>query len=299
MSNPYINSKFFSGLESQALHLSCELTGFFGGKHLTKKYGQTIEFADYREYMLGDDIRRIDWNLYSRFEKHYIRLFTDERQMHIQIYIDCSASMGKDIVSKGQYAVALSAGLGFLAVHNMDKVSIAPIHDNMADNSGGIIVGKNAFFRSVRQLEEVKFYNDSFISEAIINSAKNGSKDGLTVIISDFLTDNDWKKSVDFLRYKGRQVLLIQVLAKEEISPNYTGRVNLIDSEALDIDDKRNMRMRINSGHYKAYEEAVAAIRTDIKNYCVSRKAGFVSICTDIPVEKAIFQELMRIGILE
>ena len=278
MSNPYISGAFFSRLETQALRLKNDLIGFFGGKHRTDKYGQTVEFADYREYMLGDDIRRIDWN---------------------NIYIDCSASMGKDIPQKGQYAVALGAGLGFLAVHSMDKVSFKPIHEKQADDSGGTIVGKSAFFRAIRKLEDINFAGDSYLSEAIIGSALKGSRDGLTVIISDFLTDNDWKRAVDFLRYKGRQVLLMQVLAKEEAAPAYTGRVNLIDSEALDMEDPRNMKMKINSGHYRAYAQALNAIKEDIRGYCKSRRADFVSVCTDTPIEKAIFRELMKIGVLE
>lgn len=95
MKTSYLNDAFFSRLETCALNLRSNLSGFFGGKHLVKTYGQTVEFADYREYMLGDDIRRIDWNLYSRFEKYFLKLFTDERQMHTQIFLDCSASMGK------------------------------------------------------------------------------------------------------------------------------------------------------------------------------------------------------------
>ena len=109
MKSSYLNDAFFSRLETLALELRADLAGFFGGKHLVKTYGQTVEFADYREYMLGDDIRRIDWNLYSRFEKFFIKMFTDERQMHTQIFVDTSASMGKDVPEKGAYAVAVAA----------------------------------------------------------------------------------------------------------------------------------------------------------------------------------------------
>ena len=123
MKSSYLNDEFFGRLETLSLELRADLAGFFGGKHLVKTYGQTVEFADYREYQLGDDIRRIDWNLYSRFEKFFLKLFTDERQMHTQIFIDCSASMGKDNPQKAGYAVAVAAALGYLSVHNMDKVS--------------------------------------------------------------------------------------------------------------------------------------------------------------------------------
>ena len=91
----------------------------------------------------------------------------------------------------------------------------------------------------------------------------------------------------------------MQVLAKEEAAPAYTGRVNLIDSEASDIEDPRNMKMKINSGHYRAYAQALNAIKEDIRGYCKSRRADFVSVCTDTPIEKAIFRELIKAGVLE
>ena len=149
MKDSYLNDEFFSRLEALAFNLRKDLGGFFGGKHLVSTYGQTVEFADYREYMLGDDIRRIDWNLYSRFEKYFIKLFTDERQMHVQIYLDCSGSMGKVNPRKGAYAVAVAAAIGYLAIHNMDKVSYHLVRGDRAENPFGTIVGKNAFFRAL------------------------------------------------------------------------------------------------------------------------------------------------------
>lgn len=195
MKESYLNNDFFSRLETLALNLRKELAGFFGGKHLVRTYGQTVEFADYREYMLGDDIRRIDWNLYSRFEKYFLKLFTDERQMHVRIFLDCSASMGRENAHKGAYSIATAAALGFLAVHNMDKVSYQLICGDRAENPFGTIVGKNSFFRAIGELENVTFEGDSYISAAVTNCPDTGTNDGLTVIISDFLTPNDWKKS--------------------------------------------------------------------------------------------------------
>ena len=279
--------------------MKSDLTGFFGGKHQTKKYGQTVEFADYREYTIGDDLRRIDWNLYGRFRKYFIRLFNDERQMHVGIYLDCSASMGEVIPQKGYYAEALCAALGFLAVHNTDKLSIKLIKGNKLDEGEGVVVGTNNFFRSVKRLENVEFSGDSFISDAIMRDAGCGAKDGLSVIVSDFLTDNDWKKAVDYLTYKGRQVLLVQVLARQEISPDYTGYLNLVDSEAEGAEDARNMRIRINGGRYAAYEKAYNAIKANVRDYCVSRGAGYAFISTETPVEKAVFGGLIKADVVK
>ena len=237
----YLNDEFFSRLETLSIELRANLAGFFGGKHLVKTYGQTVEFADYREYMLGDDIRRIDWNLFSRFEKFFIKLFTDERQMHTQVFLDCSASMGKEVEKKAAYAFAVAAAIGYLSVHNMDKVSYKLIKGDTADDPFGTIVGKRAFFNAMSTLENIEFEGDGDLKKAIINTPNPGNNDGLTVIISDFFTDSDWKAAIDFLCYKKRQVLLVQVLTPDEIDPSYVGRVNLIDSESLDVTDEKNM----------------------------------------------------------
>ena len=294
----YLNDGFFSRLESLTLELRANLGGFFGGKHLVRTYGQTVEFADYREYMLGDDIRRIDWNLYSRFEKFFLKLFTDERQMHTQIFLDCSASMGKSTPDKANYAIAIAAALGYLSVHNMDKVSFKLMKGDKSEDSTGVIVGKRAFFDAVSCLENIDFDGDVDMRNAIVGCSNLGNNDGLTVIISDFFTDSDWKKAVDFLSFKKKQVLLVQVLAPEEIDPSYTGRVHLIDSEAEGIDDGKNMKLKIDQSYQRAYEQALAFQREELRSFCTSRGADFISICTDQPVEKVLFKELLKVGIM-
>ena len=298
MKNSYLNDGFFSRLETLALNLKADLRGFFGGKHLVRTYGQTVEFADYREYMLGDDIRRIDWNLYSRFEKFFLKLFTDERQMHVQIFLDCSASMGKEDPQKSNYAVAVAAALGFLSVHNMDKLSFNLIKGDKAENPYGTIVGKTSFFRAISELENVEFNGDSDLGKAITGCYNTGSNDGLTVIISDFFTKSDWKKAVDYLTYKKRQVLLVQVMTPDEIEPVYDGRLNLIDSEAEALEDPRNMKIKITRSHQLAYQEALNDFKADLKSFCVSRGAEFISIDTDKSIEKMLFGELLKVGIM-
>ena len=294
----YLNDDFFSRLETCALNLRTDLTGFFGGKHLVKTYGQTVEFADYREYMLGDDIRRIDWNLFSRFEKFFLKLFTDERQMHTQIYIDCSASMGKPNAKKAAYALGFAAALGFLSVHNMDKLSYRLIRGGSCTDPFGLIVGKTPFFRAVSEFESIPFEEEADLGEAILSSeVSNGN--GLSVIVSDFFTESDWKKAVDFLCYKKRQVLLVQVLAPEERDPSYSGRANLIDSESADALDERNMKINATRGMQLAYAEALKDYLADMRSFCTSRGAEFVSVTCDKPIEKELFGELLKTGILE
>lgn len=293
-----LNDEFFSRLEALSFNLKSYLSGYFGGKHLVKSYGQTVEFADYREYQLGDDIRRIDWNLYSRFEKFFIKLFTDERQMKVQIFLDTSASMGKDNPQKAAYAIACAAGIGYLAIHNMDKVSFNIMKENVCENINGTIIGKNQFFKAVKTLEDLKFENEVDLEKCILNCNDDGTANGIAVIISDFMTDTDWKKAVDFLKYKKRQVLLLQVLTPDEEDPSYIGRVNLIDSESLDIADTKNMRVRINSVMRQAYAEALADFKKDISEFCKKRDVDYITVNTGTPIESVLFKEMLKVGLM-
>ena len=298
MKESYLNDQFFSRLETLALNLRKSLAGYFGGKHLVSTYGQTVEFSDFREYQLGDDIRRIDWNLYSRFEKYFLKLFTDERQMQVQIYLDCSASMGRDDPKKSAYAVAAAAALGFLAVHNMDKVSFHFMKGEKAENPFGTMIGKNAFFRAMGTFDSLEFADDVDIEKCVTNTPDVSTNNGLTVIISVFFTESNWKKAVDYLCYKKRQVLLIQVMTPDEIDPAYDGRVNLIDSESVDVADFRNLKIRITRSMQEAYNEALADFKEDIKAFCSKRGVDFITVSTDTPIERVLFGELLKVGIM-
>ena len=298
MKGSYLNDAFFSRLETLSLELIANLGGFFGGKHLVRTYGQTVEFADYREYQLGDDIRRIDWNLYSRFEKFFLKLFTDERQMHTQIFLDCSGSMGKDMPEKANYAVGVAAALGYLSVHNMDKVSFKLIKGDKAEDSFGTIVGKRAFFDAISTLETLEFDGETDIYKAVTSCPNMGSSDGLAVIISDFFTDSDWKKAVDYLCYKKKQVLLVRIMTPDELEPSYDGRGNLIDCEAGGMEDPRNMRIRITRANQLAYEKALREVQENMQSFCASREADFVTVSTEQPLERMLFKELLKVGIM-
>ena len=293
-----LNDAFFGRLETLSLNLRTNLRGYFGGKHLVNTYGQTVEFSDFREYQLGDDIRRIDWNLYSRFEKYFLKLFTDERQMQVQIFLDCSASMGRESEEKGSYSIAAAAALGFLAVQNMDKLNYYLMSGNEARDPFGTIVGKNSFFRAMGTLEKTVFKEDVDIGACIENCPSTGENNGLSVIISDYCLENGWKKAVDYLLYKHRQVLLIQVLSPEELDPTYEGRITLIDSEASGLEDRRNMKLRITRSMLKAYEEALRDFREGLRSYCRRRGAGFLSVSSAMPIERVLFGELLKEGIM-
>lgn len=299
MKRQIITDSFINRLEAITFNMKSFMRGFFGGIHKTNSYGSTVEFADFREYVLGDDIRRVDWNLYSRFEKFFIKLFTDERQMHIQIIIDCSASMAFKNSNKDDFAIQAAAALGYLAIQNMDKVSIKLIHDDHLDDLCGVISGKSAYLRALTQLEDIKFTGTAQIDKAITNDINPGYSDGMTIIISDFLTDNKWKSAVDFLMYRHREVMLVQVLDNAEVSPNYKGRHVLIDSEAVERLDDRNIKLNITKSDYEAYLKALDDYLKDIENFVKKRNLSYLHGISTDPIEKLFFEQLYESGVIK
>lgn len=299
MKKNIISDEFISHLESMVVNMHQPMKGFFGGIHKTNSYGSTVEFADFREYVLGDDLRRIDWNLYSRFEKHFIKLFVDEKQMHIQIFLDCSNSMNGNNKKKAEQALKITTALGYLAVHNMDKVSVNLIQGDIANSLYGTMCGKDAFFQSLSLLEETKFKGESNLKDAIINCTTNGSNDGLSIIISDFLTDNDWKSAVDYLLYKKREVMLVHLLSTEEMNPAYNGRMVLIDSESHDKLDEKNMKMKISKSEFESYQRALSDFLGDMKAFCAGRQMSYLLLNSDENIEKSLFEQLYEMEVVK
>ncbi|MBO5312531.1 MAG: DUF58 domain-containing protein [Clostridia bacterium] len=289
MKRRILDGAFLDRLDAASLLLKTAMTGFFGGSRKARSYGNTVEFADFREYFAGDDIRRIDWNVYARFEKYFIKLFTDERQMHNQIYIDCSASMACGKPEKAEAALKIAAAFGYLSVASMDRVSYKLMKEDKSTDIGFKITNKNSFYRAAQALEETEFEGEVDLEKAIVNAESPGYDDGLTIIISDFLTESSWKKAIDFLMYQRREVLMIQVLSPDELYPDFDGRIHMMDSEALDMTDSRNMRVVITKKMVQAYQKAFDEYEKEIMDFCAARSVTFFTVSSDEPIEKVIF----------
>lgn len=286
-----IDDAFLSILEARDLKIRDPMNGLFGGNRRSKAYGSSAEFADFREYIPGDDLRRIDWNLYARFEKLFLKLYVDERQLHHRIYLDASASMDWGEPSKADIALKLAAALGYLGISAMDRISFYAVHRKHCQPLTQTVMGREAFYRAVEALNTLEFYGDGDLGTAITAEPDLGHGDGISFIISDFLSDTDWKSAVDQLLFHKREVHLIQVLSADEITPAMSGKLLMLDAEASGEEDRRNHRADVTRSAVKAYQEAFAWHRKDITDFCASRKAGFISICTDESIEQMLFQK--------
>ena len=276
-----INEAFLQRVELLQTVLKNNIAGLFGGNHKSRTFGSSCEFVDYRNYVPGDDITKIDWNAYARFETLYLKLYLDERQLHTKIYIDVSQSMAFGDGKKGEAALQIAATLAYLSVTELDKVSVFTIRGGEVTEVISAISGRERYFAEIGKLNGIEFGGDCFISEGIMPT-QVGYGDGLSVIISDFLTDNNYENAIDYLADKKRDLLCVQVLSSEEINPKVRGKNIFYDSE----DAGRMYRKNINRDIIKAYREAVRYVQDRIRDYCNARGAEYVLVLSLIHISE-------------
>lgn len=294
MSNLVVDEALLEQIELVQLLLKNNVAGRFGGMHKAKVFGSSCEFEDFRDYIPGDDITKIDWNAFARFQKLYLKLYLDERQVHTRIYIDASRSMGFGKGGKDAQALRIAAAFAYISVCEMDRVSIYLIRENKLEPVIENILGREAYLTDISKLNDVVFEGDSYISEAILPSTV-GYGDGMSVIISDFLTDNDFEQGIDRLVNKKRDVVCIQVLSEEELNTKTHGKMHLFDSE----NSNRFFRKNINRDILMAYKSALEYIFDNLKNICLSRGADYALISAKDSLIDVFFEKLGNIGVIK
>ena len=294
MSKLIVSEEFLSQIELLQMMIKNNVAGQFGGNHRSKTYGSSCEFVDHRDYMEGDDISKINWNAYARFDKLYLKLFLDERQMHTRIYIDASRSMQYGDSKKAEQAIKVAATLAYLSVCEMDKVSIYAITGGRVEEIISGMVGKESYLASINKLNDIVFEGESRISEAILPS-RVGYGDGMSVIISDFLTDEDYERAIDHLSDKKRHVLCVQLLSKEELNPQIRGKHHLYESENIE----KTYRKNIDRERARAYKEALKYVTDRIGNHCAARGADYILASAEDTMQQIFFDKLASREVLK
>lgn len=294
MGKMVIDEAFLSELEALETVLKNNIAGMFGGNHQTKNFGSSCDFADYRDYVAGDDISKIDWNVYARFDKLYQKLYLDERQMHTKIYIDASRSMQHTSLEKAEQAIRIAAAFAYISVSEMDKVSIYAIHGNRVDEVISGMVGKDSYLSYINKLNDIEFKETAVISEAVITS-KIGMGDGYSILISDFLTDDEYERAIDKFVEKKRDVLCVQVLARDELNPQFRGKMHLFDSENI----ADFFRKKIDKDRINAYKAALKFVTERIKNYCESRGGNYMLVPSYEKISDVFFGDVIDMGVLK
>ena len=294
MKTTVIDEAFLSEIEALQTLLRNNVAGMFGGNHKSKNFGSSCEFADYRDYVPGDDMTKIDWNVYARFDKLYQKLYLDERQMHTRIYIDASRSMQHGSQEKADQAIRIAAAFAYLSVCEMDKVSIHLIRGGEIETVVSGMVGKDSYFNYVNALNEITFDSDASISEAVL-PANVGMGDGYSILISDFLTDEDYDRAIDKFVERKRDLLCVQILSRDELKPQQRGKMHLFDSE----DQSKFFRKKIDKDRIHAYKEALKHVTSRIKDYCESRGGRYMLVPGHEKLFNVFFGDLVDLEVLK
>lgn len=294
MSKLAITDEFLQQVELLQMLVKNNVAGMFGGNHQSKSYGSSCEFADSRDYFPGDDVTKIDWNAYARFEKLYTKLYLDERRMHTRIYIDASRSMEYGKGKKDEQALRVAAILAYLSVCAMDKVSVYAIRNKQIEEVITGMSGKESYLNAIGKLNDIEFSGDSYISESLLPE-NVGYGDGMSVIISDFLTDNDYESAIDYLVGKRRHVLCVQILSKEELNPKMRGKMHFFDSENFNRTYRKNITREI----VQAYKRALEYATGRISNYCAARGADYILVSDEESAGEIFFDKLVDKGVLK
>ncbi len=294
MEKMVIDEAVLAEIESLQTLLKNNVAGMFGGNHQSKNFGSSCEFADYRDYVPGDDISKIDWNVYARFDKLYQRLYLDERQMHTKIYIDASRSMKHGTLEKAEQAIKIAAAFAYLSVCEMDKVSVYAIHGDRVDEVISGVVGKDSYINCINMLNGIEFDGEVSMSDAIVNS-KVGMGDGYSILISDFLTDEDYERAIDKFAESKRDILCVQILSREELNPQFRGKMHLYDVER----PGDFFRKKIDKDRVNAYKTALKFVTDRIKNYCEARGGRYMLAPAHEKLTDIFFGDMVDLGVLK
>lgn len=287
--NNVFDKEFFNKLNNISINLNLKLSKGAQGGRKSRARGTSVEFSDFREYVHGDDFRRVDWNAYGRFEKLFIKLFMEEREGSFNIFIDCSKSMDFGEFNKGNLALKIAATLSYLGINNLDRVGIGSLKED-----GFEILkasrGKESFIKIIKALEDLEFSGKTNLKRAILKN--NFTNVGMTIIISDFLIsdkEKDLEEIVKYLTYKKQQVVFIQVLCEEERNPEFIGTKNVIDSET-----KEEIKVSITPRVLQLYKAKIKEYEDMLRN--IVRKYGgiFIKVNSEEDIDKIILTDFFN-----
>ena len=263
------------------------------GEHLSGKGGTSTEFCDDRDYVPGDDTRFVDWNIFARLHRPYLKQFHKEEERHVVLLIDASASMKFE----GKLALAkpLAAAFGVMGLLNSERVSAYASHQvNDAPDRLPPCRGRASLRTLFQFVESVEGRGDAPLDRALELLLRHHRGRGVCVIVSDFLTFGDLKRGFNLLYAAGLEPLGIQILSPHEIDPEVTGDLRLVDSETretLDISSSADLL-----GLYQEYRRG---LENDLALLCRRRSGRFLAVNSTTPVESVLFDQLRRLGWLE
>jgi len=256
------------------------------GEHSTVKIGTSLEFSDYRNYQVGDDYRYIDWNIFSRLDRLFLKVFTAEEDLSIHILLDTSQSMLYGEPPKIEYAKRVAAALGYIGLSNLDRVGIttfgAGLHESTQPRRG-----RDHFLGLIEYCDRITCTGETDFNRSLMEYSFRSRRVGLAIVISDLLDPQGFERGLEALRFARYDVLLLQILDEEEVRPSYTGPVRL-----RDLETNHEQRLTIDEILLARYRERVQQWCRRIEEFCLKSQIEYLRASTLIPFEDLILKYL-------
>jgi uncharacterized protein (DUF58 family) len=283
---------FLRQLERLLLLMRSPVRGGLKGGRRSVKRGQSVEFADYREYALGDDLRQLDWNVYARLEKLFVKLFIEEEDVTVTLLLDASASMASGRPEKLLFAKRAAAALGYIALASEDRVTVSVMAGRASRRRGGLR-GSGRVFRLLSDLSAVEpAAGPTDLVAAARHAAAQLTGRGVVVLLSDLL-DPAADRVIRELAATGSELVILHVLSPDELDPALEGDLRLVDLETGDRVD-----VTADLGTLDAYKTRLAAWKQAFADLAARRRASYVDLSSDTNLAELMFAELRRRRVL-
>jgi len=268
------------------------LQGKLQGERRSKRRGQSVEFADHRPYVVGDDLRFVDWNIYGRLEQLFLKLFLEEQDLTVHIVADASASMSFGEPPKELFIKKLTAALGYVSLVNNNRVTISFIADGVTVQLANMR-GRNYLDNMAECLLTTDCDGLSNFDNACRQLVAGRIGSGVMVVLSDFLFKEGYDSGLRRLIGRQYDLYAIQVLCPQELSPDLSGELKLID-----IEDADDAEITVSAALSKYYKKNLTAYCNELKDFCTSRGAVYVLANSADSVESLVLNYLRRIRLL-
>jgi len=283
-----LDSRFMARLDALDVLSRKILRGKLRGERRSKKRGQSVEFADHRAYVHGDDIRFVDWNVFGRLDQLFLKLFLEEQDLSLHILLDTSASTATGDPPKDLMLKRLAAALAYVGLVNQNRVSLSAFADGLVGRlenmRGRNYLGRMAEFLLALEAEGVSRFEKACRQ---LVSGRLGS--GVTVILSDLMFKEGFEAGLKRLVSDRYDLAVIQVLSPQERRPDLMGDLKLIDVEDADASE-----VTISAALLKHYERTLAAYCGAIRDFCTRRGALYVLTDSAQPVDRLVLEQLRR-----
>jgi uncharacterized protein (DUF58 family) len=283
---------FLRQLERLLLLLRSPVRGGLKGGRRSVKRGQSVEFADYRDYALGDDLRQLDWNVYARLEKLFVKLFVEEEDVTITLLIDTSASMATGRPDKLLFAKRAAAALGYIGLASEDRVAVSALGGRTSRRHTPLR-GSGRVFRLLSNLSAIQ---PAAGSTDLVAAARHAAAQlhgrGVVVLMSDLL-DPAADRVIRELAATRSELIILHILSPEELDPGFEGDLRLVDTETGEGVD-----ITADLATLDAYRSRLAAWKESFADLAARRRASYVDLSSDVPLNDLIFAELRRRRVL-